>query len=100
MGLMVKITLGGGCDVCVHAFSVRIPVDEDAVHHSFNQLIAEHSQNGAPSEALELQQLQRELSEESQGATHPSERLKLQLKPQLLAIWKMKLHFHCSSPDI
>lgn len=90
----------GSCDVCVHAFSVRIPLDEDAVHDSFKQLIAEHSQNGAPSEAFELQQLQRELTEESQGVTNPSECLKLKLKPKLLAICKMKLHFHCSSPDI
>nr|XP_046261519.1 transmembrane channel-like protein 6b [Scatophagus argus]XP_046261529.1 transmembrane channel-like protein 6b [Scatophagus argus] len=42
------------------------PVDEEGVHDSFHQLIAEQSQNGEPSEALELQQLQRELDEEGQ----------------------------------
>lgn len=89
-----------GCDVCVRAFSVRTPLDEDAVHDSFNQLIAEHSRNGAASEALELQQLQRELTQESQGVTSPSECFKLKLKAKLLAIWKMKLDFHCSSPDV
>lgn len=47
-------------------------MDEDAVHDSFNQLIAEHSRNRAPSEAFELQQLDRELTEESQGITGPS----------------------------
>lgn len=40
------------------------PVDEEGVHDSFNQLIAEQSQNGGPSEAFELQQLQRDLDEE------------------------------------
>ncbi|XP_053191813.1 transmembrane channel-like protein 6b [Scomber japonicus] len=39
------------------------PVDEEGVHDSFNQLIAEQSQSGE-SEAIELQQLQRELEEE------------------------------------
>lgn len=57
---------------CVHVLSFRSQVDEDAVHDSFYQLIAEHSQNGAPSEAFELQQLDRELTEESQGTTGPS----------------------------
>lgn len=41
---------------------VRSPADEDGVHDSFNQLIAEQSHNGE-SEAFELQQLQRELDE-------------------------------------
>ncbi|XP_076584138.1 transmembrane channel-like protein 6b [Chaetodon auriga] len=40
------------------------PVDEEGVHDSFNQLIAEQSQNGGPSDAFELQQLQRDLDEE------------------------------------
>ncbi|KAG7223811.1 hypothetical protein INR49_026494 [Caranx melampygus] len=40
------------------------PLDEEVVHDSFNQLIAEQSQNGL-SDAIELQQLQRELDEES-----------------------------------
>ncbi|XP_073328619.1 transmembrane channel-like protein 6b isoform X2 [Pagrus major] len=40
------------------------PVDEEGVHDSFNQLIAEQSQNGGLSEAFELQQLQRDLDEE------------------------------------
>uniref|UniRef100_A0AAQ5Y9N9 Transmembrane channel-like protein n=1 Tax=Amphiprion ocellaris TaxID=80972 RepID=A0AAQ5Y9N9_AMPOC len=44
--------------------SVRSPVDEEGVHDSFNQLIAEQSQNGGISDAYELQQLQRELDEE------------------------------------
>uniref|UniRef100_A0A672Y8N8 Transmembrane channel-like protein n=1 Tax=Sphaeramia orbicularis TaxID=375764 RepID=A0A672Y8N8_9TELE len=39
------------------------PVDEEGVHDSFNQLIAEQSQNGGL-DALELQELQRELDEE------------------------------------
>lgn len=47
--------------------SVRSPVDEEGVHDSFNQLIAEQSQNGGPSEAFELQQLQRDLDEEGRG---------------------------------
>ncbi|XP_058495743.1 transmembrane channel-like protein 6b [Solea solea] len=42
------------------------PVDEDGVHDSFNQLIAEQSQNGGLSEAYELQQLQRDLEEEEE----------------------------------
>ncbi|XP_070683893.1 transmembrane channel-like protein 6b [Pempheris klunzingeri] len=41
------------------------PVDEDGVHDSFSQLIAEQSQNEGLSDALELQQLQRDLDEES-----------------------------------
>ncbi|XP_051240666.1 transmembrane channel-like protein 6b [Dicentrarchus labrax] len=40
------------------------PIDEEGVHDSFSQLIAEQSQNGGPSEAFELQQLQRDLDEE------------------------------------
>ncbi|XP_041789823.1 transmembrane channel-like protein 6b [Chelmon rostratus] len=40
------------------------PVDEEGVHDSFNQLIAEQSQNGGLSDAFELQQLQRDLDEE------------------------------------
>lgn len=40
------------------------PADEEGVHLSFNQLIAEQSQDGGPSDAFELQQLQRELEEE------------------------------------
>uniref|UniRef100_A0A3P8T8T7 Transmembrane channel-like protein n=1 Tax=Amphiprion percula TaxID=161767 RepID=A0A3P8T8T7_AMPPE len=40
------------------------PVDEEGVHDSFNQLIAEQSQNGGISDGYELQQLQRELDEE------------------------------------
>lgn len=39
------------------------PVDEEGVHDSFNQLIAEQSQNGGL-DAFELQELQRELNEE------------------------------------
>uniref|UniRef100_A0A671TLM9 Transmembrane channel-like protein n=1 Tax=Sparus aurata TaxID=8175 RepID=A0A671TLM9_SPAAU len=44
------------------------PVDEEGVHDSFNQLIAEQSQNGGPSEAFELQQLQRDLDEEGRDS--------------------------------
>ncbi|XP_069561145.1 transmembrane channel-like protein 6b [Brachyistius frenatus] len=40
------------------------PADEDGIHDSFNQLIAEQSENGGLSEAFELQELQRELDEE------------------------------------
>ncbi|KAM3623404.1 uncharacterized protein V6R79_010744 [Siganus canaliculatus] len=40
------------------------PIDEDGVHDSFHQLIAEQSQNGGFSDALELQQLQRDLDKE------------------------------------
>lgn len=47
--------------------SVRSPADEEGVHDSFQQLIAEHSDNGAASSALELQQLQSDLDEESRG---------------------------------
>uniref|UniRef100_A0A4W6CH48 Transmembrane channel-like protein n=1 Tax=Lates calcarifer TaxID=8187 RepID=A0A4W6CH48_LATCA len=39
----------------------------EGVHDSFNQLIAEQSQNGGLSDAYELQQLQRQLDEEGQG---------------------------------
>ncbi|XP_074555046.1 transmembrane channel-like protein 6b [Halichoeres trimaculatus] len=42
------------------------PIDEDGVHDSFSQLIAEQSQNGGLSDAYELQQLQRDLDEEEQ----------------------------------
>ncbi|XP_065809228.1 transmembrane channel-like protein 6b [Labrus bergylta] len=40
------------------------PIDEEGVHDSFTQLIAEQSQNGGQPDAIELQQLQRELDEE------------------------------------
>ncbi|KAM8879853.1 transmembrane channel-like protein 6b isoform 1-T2 [Spinachia spinachia] len=40
------------------------PVDEEGVHDSFSQLIAEQSDNGGVSDAVELQQLQRQLHEE------------------------------------
>ncbi|KAF1394844.1 hypothetical protein PFLUV_G00005350 [Perca fluviatilis] len=40
------------------------PVDEEGVHDSFSQLIAEQSQNEGLSDAFELQQLQRQLDEE------------------------------------
>ncbi|KAG8015165.1 Transmembrane channel-like protein 6, partial [Nibea albiflora] len=40
------------------------PVDEEVVHDSFNQLIAEQCRNDGLSDALELQQLQRDLEEE------------------------------------
>ncbi|KAI3352873.1 hypothetical protein L3Q82_019450, partial [Scortum barcoo] len=42
----------------------RSPIDEEGVHDSFHQLIAEQSQNGGLSDAIELQELQRELDEE------------------------------------
>lgn len=48
-------------------------MDEDAVHHSFNQIIAENSQNGEPPEALELQPVEREQNEQGQGMARPSE---------------------------
>ncbi|KAK5866525.1 hypothetical protein PBY51_020711 [Eleginops maclovinus] len=40
------------------------PIDEEGAHESFRQLIAEQSQNGGPSDAFELQDLQRQLDEE------------------------------------
>ena len=46
---------------------VRSPADEEGVHDSFNQLIAEQSQNGELADAFELQQLQKELDEEGRG---------------------------------
>ncbi|XP_077381151.1 transmembrane channel-like protein 6b [Festucalex cinctus] len=42
------------------------PADEEGVHDSFHQLIAEQLHNGDLGEAFELQQLQTELEEESQ----------------------------------
>ncbi|CAJ1053729.1 transmembrane channel-like protein 6b [Xyrichtys novacula] len=42
------------------------PIDEEGVHDSFSQLIAEQSQNGGVPDAFELQQLQRDLDEEGQ----------------------------------
>ncbi|KAM4604329.1 transmembrane channel-like protein 6b isoform 1-T2 [Polymixia lowei] len=44
------------------------PADEEGVHDSFNQLIAEQTRHGEPSEAFELQQLQRDLDEEGQDS--------------------------------
>lgn len=52
--------------MCMSPFS-RSPLDEEYVHHSFNQLIAEQSQNGGPGDAFELQEVQRELDDESRG---------------------------------
>lgn len=52
--------------MCVSPFS-RSPLDEEGVHHSFDQLIAEQSQNGGQGDAFELQQVQRELEDESRG---------------------------------
>lgn len=47
----------------------RSPLDEDIVHDSFNQLIAEQTQHGGgESEAFELQRLQRDLDDESRGS--------------------------------
>ncbi|TMS23444.1 Transmembrane channel-like protein 6 [Larimichthys crocea] len=40
------------------------PVDEEVVHDSFHQLIAEQSRNDGLSDAFELQRLQRDLEEE------------------------------------
>ncbi|XP_071381230.1 transmembrane channel-like protein 6b [Centroberyx affinis] len=51
--------------VCMEA-GLESPLDEEGVHDSFNQLIAEQTQSGGLSEAVELQQLQRELDEEGQ----------------------------------
>ncbi|XP_057700749.1 transmembrane channel-like protein 6b [Corythoichthys intestinalis] len=42
------------------------PADEEGVHDSFHQLLAEQCQTGDLSEAFELQQLQKELDEEGQ----------------------------------
>lgn len=47
----------------------RSPLDEETVHDSFNQLIAEQTQHGGgESEAFELQRLQRDLDDESRGS--------------------------------
>ncbi|XP_054635974.1 transmembrane channel-like protein 6b isoform X2 [Dunckerocampus dactyliophorus] len=45
---------------------VESPADEEGVHDSFNQLIAEQTYNGGLGEAFELQLLQKDLDEESQ----------------------------------
>ncbi|KAG7281953.1 hypothetical protein CRUP_003011 [Coryphaenoides rupestris] len=51
----------------------RSPMDEEGVHDSFNQLIAEQSQNESLSDtAFELQELQRELDEEGQDYVSPT----------------------------
>lgn len=47
--------------------SARSPLDEEGVHNSFSQLIAEQSQNEELSDAFELQELQRALDEEVGG---------------------------------
>lgn len=73
-GSIVKIVFDSKkhvrCSVCtlmyMSPFS-RSPLDEECVHHSFNELIAEQSQNGGPGDAFELQRLQRELDDESRG---------------------------------
>ncbi|KAM4585187.1 transmembrane channel-like protein 6b isoform 1-T2 [Odontesthes bonariensis] len=44
------------------------PADEEGVHDSFNELIAEQSHNEDLSDAFELQQLQRALEEEGQDS--------------------------------
>uniref|UniRef100_H2U400 Transmembrane channel-like protein n=1 Tax=Takifugu rubripes TaxID=31033 RepID=H2U400_TAKRU len=75
MPLRVKITQKEPCDITgslMCTLSPRSPVDEEDVHHSFNQIIAENSQSVAPSEAFELQQLQWELTEEVEGILVPS----------------------------
>ncbi|KAM9857482.1 transmembrane channel-like protein 6b [Aulostomus maculatus] len=43
------------------------PIDEEGVHDSFNQLIAEQSHTGGLNEAFELQNVQRDLEEEEEG---------------------------------
>lgn len=55
------------CISCTFRPFVRSPADEEGVHDSFNQLIAEQSHNRGLPEALELQQLQREFDEEARG---------------------------------
>ncbi|XP_033480543.2 transmembrane channel-like protein 6b [Epinephelus lanceolatus] len=44
------------------------PIDEEGVHDSFSQLIAEQSQNGGLSDAFELQQLQGQLDDEDRDS--------------------------------
>lgn len=46
----------------------RSPLDEESIHQSFSQLIAEQTRNEEESEALELQRLQRDLEDESRGS--------------------------------
>ncbi|KAM7393836.1 hypothetical protein PAMP_020675 [Pampus punctatissimus] len=67
------------------------PADEDGVHDSFNQLIAEQSQNEGLSEAFELQHLQRELDEEGRDnvAYLPSPRHEFrESRPQRRDMWE------------
>lgn len=74
-----KITQKGPCDITgslMCTLSPRSPLDEDDVHKSFNQIIAENSVAVAPSEAFELQELQWELTEEGEGILGPSSSLK------------------------
>lgn len=52
------------CNTLFPVLSVRSPVDEEGVHDSFQQLIAEHGENG--SNSLEMMEL-RDLDEESRG---------------------------------
>ncbi|XP_077575751.1 transmembrane channel-like protein 6b [Stigmatopora nigra] len=48
--------------------TLESPADEEGVHDSFHQLLAEQFQTGDLGEAFELQQLQRELDEEGQDS--------------------------------
>lgn len=58
----------------MRTLSPRSPLDEEDVHDSFNQIIAENSV--APPEAFELQQLQWALTEEGEGILLPTRPLK------------------------
>lgn len=48
-------------------YGLESPADEEGVHDSFSQLIAEQSRNGEPSNAVELLDLQRDLDEAAGG---------------------------------
>lgn len=78
MPLRVKITQKELCDITgslMCTLSPRSRLDEDDVHNSFNEIIAENFHSVAPSEAFELQQV-RELTEEGEGILVPSCSLK------------------------
>lgn len=91
MWLGVKITQKEPCDITdslMCTLSPRSPLDENDVHDSFNQILAENSvESVAPSEAFELQQLQWELTEEGEGIPMPSCSLKCHSELERCSWW-------------
>lgn len=61
-------------------------MDEEGVHHSFHELIAE--QSGATSEAYELQRLQRELDDEGRGTAA----VRTVTELDIASLWSLRLH--------